>query len=155
MSFPPVFKAALNQAPDGFGARNLRVLLIDPGIDSRKAVLGEPHRRTAGRLVFVTMKPTRGASSPGCHSTLAITRRGLVPASARHGRLLGSCGLSPGARRPESGSVPARVSYRSKFRRAGHESRRPFLTQSGHVEVGAGPLPRATPCWPYHDAYEL
>ena len=32
-------------------------------------------RVSIGRLV--TMKPTRGNSSPGCHSTLATTRRGL------------------------------------------------------------------------------
>jgi hypothetical protein len=31
---------------------------------------------------LVTMKPTRGTSSPGCHSTLAITRRGLVQLAA-------------------------------------------------------------------------
>ena len=29
--------------------------------------------------MLVTMKPTRGNSSPWCHSTLAITRRGAVP----------------------------------------------------------------------------
>ncbi len=31
--------------------------------------------RSAGRDRLVTMKPTRGTSSPGCHSTLATTRR--------------------------------------------------------------------------------
>ena len=32
---------------------------------------------SAGQVMLVTMNPTRGYSSPGCHSTLATTRRGL------------------------------------------------------------------------------
>jgi hypothetical protein len=31
-----------------------------------------------GLAMLVTMKPTRGQSSPECHSTLATTRRGFV-----------------------------------------------------------------------------
>ena len=34
--------------------------------------------------MFVTMKPTRGNSSPLCHSTLAITRRARSQLSARY-----------------------------------------------------------------------
>src|ERR1700694_4208161 len=45
--------------------------------------------RSAGRARLVTMKPTRGQSSPGCHSTLATTRR--VPAL----RLISEAGVIP------------------------------------------------------------
>jgi hypothetical protein len=34
--------------------------------------------RSAERDRLVTMNPTRGYSSPGCHSTFATTRRGIV-----------------------------------------------------------------------------
>ena len=34
--------------------------------------------------MFVTMKPTRGNSSPLCHSTLATTRRARSQLSARY-----------------------------------------------------------------------
>jgi hypothetical protein len=37
----------------------------------------EREMAAAGRDRLVTMKPTRGTSSPGCHSTLATTRRFL------------------------------------------------------------------------------
>src|SRR5216683_1686465 len=46
--------------------------------------------RSAGRARLVTMKPTRGQSSPGCHSTLATTRRGFFQL-----RLIGEAGVVP------------------------------------------------------------
>ena len=35
-------------------------------------------RASAGLAMLATMKPTRGYNSPGCHSTLATTRRGFA-----------------------------------------------------------------------------
>jgi transposase len=39
--------------------------------------------RSAERDGLLTMKPTRGYNSPGCHSTLATTRRFLFHDPAR------------------------------------------------------------------------
>ena len=44
--------------------------------------IGHLLTRAAGRVRLVTMKPTRGYSSPWCHSTLATTRRGFDQLSA-------------------------------------------------------------------------
>jgi hypothetical protein len=37
---------------------------------------------SAGLDMLVMMKPMRGQNTPGCHSTLAITRRGFDPLPA-------------------------------------------------------------------------
>src|SRR6267143_4219847 len=52
--------------------------------------------RSAGRARLVTMKPTRGQSSPGCHSTLATTRRGFFPSTLNMG--LCRAPFAPGCR---------------------------------------------------------
>ena len=47
----------------------------------------EADLHSAGRLRLVTMNPTRGNNSPGCHSTLATTRRALSQLLARELKL--------------------------------------------------------------------
>lgn len=50
--------------------------LLDPLL-SRVPVIVEDDDPFGGRLRLVTMKPTRGYSSPECHLTFATTRRFL------------------------------------------------------------------------------
>jgi len=52
--------------------------LLDVLLASGQVVVEGDDARSPGRARLVTMKPTRGQSSPGCHSTLATTRRGLL-----------------------------------------------------------------------------
>ena len=60
-------------------ARPVRRLLafFDPLL-RRAAFVVEPDDRRLGRVMFVTMKPTRGNSSPRWCSTLATIRLGVV-----------------------------------------------------------------------------
>src|SRR5262249_47248351 len=79
---------------------------LDPLL-ARPALVIERNDPLAVRLMFVTMKPTRGYSSPGCHSTLAIPARGLVQAvcTARPVPARGP-GALPRGFAPPSSSIP-------------------------------------------------
>jgi hypothetical protein len=60
---------------------NLGVPLLREGavyVTFQMAEVAVPRQMFAEILSLITMKPTRGQSSPGCHSTFATTRRGLL-----------------------------------------------------------------------------
>jgi hypothetical protein len=52
-----------------------RVLALLDVLLSRASLMVEGDHAGGGRVRLVTMKPMRGYNSPGCHSTLATTRR--------------------------------------------------------------------------------
>ena len=59
----------------GMGRRHQRCRSADhTAAPGRNAMTLPP----AGRVMLVTINPTRGYNSPGCHSTFATTRRGLI-----------------------------------------------------------------------------
>jgi hypothetical protein len=71
--------------PNGIGgerpARQPRAFAFRDPLLARSALLAKGNYVLV-RAAHVTMKPTRGQSSPGCHSTLAITPRGFVQLQA-------------------------------------------------------------------------